>query len=209
MFLNIVNKVEEGVISLLLVLMTLLVVMEVVLRFGFNTGLLWAQELTLHMSAWFVLFGASYGIKVGAHIGVDAVVRLLPDKVHRIVSVLAIGLCLLYCGLFLYGSWEYLAKMYVIGIGLEDVKFPRFLLALMSEDAAWEVLRVDAEDPALPVWIAHGMLIVGFGFLVIRLLMLMWAVIVGKAVGFSFADEAKESMHLAEHEKEAEGGAKP
>lgn len=207
MFLNIVNKVEEGVISLLLVLMTLLVFMEVVLRFGFNTGLLWAQELTLHMSAWFVLFGASYGIKVGAHIGVDAVVRLLPDKVHRVVSVLAIGLCLVYCGMFLYGSWEYLSKMYKIGIGLEDVKFPGFILALMSEESAWEVLRVDAEDPALPVWLAHGMLIVGFLFLVIRLLMLMWAVIVGKAVGFSFADEAKESMHLAEQEKE-QGEAK-
>ena len=146
MFLNIVNKLEEGVISLLLVLMTLLVFMEVVLRFGFNTGLLWAQELTLHMSAWFVLFGASYGIKVGAHIGVDAVVRLLPDKVHRVVSVLAIGLCLVYCGMFLYGSWEYLSKMYKIGIGLEDVKFPGFILALMSEESAWEVLRVDAED---------------------------------------------------------------
>ncbi len=208
MFLNIVNKVEEGVISLLLVLMTLLVFADVVLRFGFNTGLLWSQELTLHMSAWFVLFGASYGIKVGAHIGVDAVVRLLPDKLHRAVSVLAIALCLVYCGMFLFGSWVYLAKMYTIGIGLEDVKFPRFLLALMSEETAWDVLRVDSEDPALPVWLAHGMLIVGFGFLAIRLLMLMWAVIVGRASGFSFADEAKESMHLAAAEKPA-GEAKP
>lgn len=187
--------------------MTLLVFLEVVLRFGFNTGLLWAQELTLHMSAWFVLFGASYGIKVGAHIGVDAAVRLLPDKAHRVVSVLAIALCLVYCALFLVGSWVYLAKMYSIGIGLEDVKFPGALLWLMSEETAWEALRVDAEDPALPVWIAHGMLIVGFVFLVIRLLMLMWAVIVGKAVGFSFSDEAKESMHLAEKDKEEEAKA--
>lgn len=206
MFFNIVNKVEEGVISLLLVAMTLLVFVDVVLRFGFNTGLLWSQELTLHMSAWFVLFGASYGVKVGAHIGVDAVVRLLPDKLHRAVSVLAIVLCLVYCGIFLFGSWEYLAKMYKIGIGLEDVKFPRFLLALMSDQTAWDVLRVDTEDPALPLWLAHGMLLVGFGMLVIRLLMLAWAVIVGRATGFSYADEAEESLQSSVHEN-GSGGA--
>ena len=207
MFVNIVNKVEEGIISLLLVLMTLLVFSEVVMRFGFGTGSLWIQELTLHMSAWFVLFGASYGIKVGAHIGVDAVVRLLPSTAHRVVSVLAILLCLGYCGLYLYGSWVYLEKMYVIGIGMEDLPVPSFIVHLFSEDFAWDVLRIDAEDPKFPLWFAHGILIVGLVMLAIRLVMLMWAVIVGKAEGFQFADEAKESMHLAEHKEDGEAKA--
>ena len=38
------------------------------------------------MSAWFVLLGVSYGLKVGAHIGVDAVVRLFPPVGRRITS---------------------------------------------------------------------------------------------------------------------------
>ena len=62
--LRLLNRTEEAVICLLLVLTTLLVFVDVVMRFGFNTGFMWTQELTLHMSAWFVLFGASYGIKV-------------------------------------------------------------------------------------------------------------------------------------------------
>jgi C4-dicarboxylate transporter DctQ subunit len=198
MFMNIVNKLEEGVISLLLVAMTLMVFSEVVMRFGFGTGSLWIQELTLHASAWFVLFGASYGIKVGAHIGVDAVVKLLPEKIHRIVSVIAISGCLVYCGLFLYGSWIYLAKMYQIGIGMEDVAFPHWFAGLFSDEFAWEVLRIDSEDPKIPLWLAHGMLLVGLVMLAVRLVDLMWAVIIGKAEGFKFADEAEESMHLAE-----------
>ncbi len=208
MFLNIVNKMEEGIISLLLVLMTLLVFAEVVMRFGFNTGSLWMQELTLHMSAWFVLFGASYGIKVGAHIGVDAVVRLLPSTVHRVVSVLAILLCLGYCGLYLFGSWEYLAKMYMIGIGMEDVPVPGFIVHLFSEEFAWDVLRIDSEDPKIPLWFAHGILVVGLVMLVARLCILMWAVIKGKAEGFKFADEAKESMHLSKQEEQKDGEIK-
>jgi C4-dicarboxylate transporter DctQ subunit len=37
----------------------------------FSTGFGWALELTTYLFAWLVLFGISYGIKVGAHIGID------------------------------------------------------------------------------------------------------------------------------------------
>ena len=49
MLMRMLNRAEEGVISLLLVAMTLLVFIEVVMRFGFDSGFLWAQELTLHI----------------------------------------------------------------------------------------------------------------------------------------------------------------
>ena len=172
MLVRILNRAEEAIISLLLVSMTLLVFVEVVLRFGFNTGLLWAQELTLHISAWFVLFGASYGVKVGAHIGVDAIVRLLPPAVRRMVGVAAVSLCLFYCGLFLYGSWIYLEKMHMIGIEMEDLPVPK--------------------------WMAMSILLLGFSLLVLRFLQLLWDILTGRADGFRHADEAKESMQLAE-----------
>ncbi len=78
MFLRVLNRVEEAVICILMVSTTLLVFLDVVMRFGFNAGFLWSQELTLHMSGWFVLLGASYGLKQGSHIGMDAFVKLFP-----------------------------------------------------------------------------------------------------------------------------------
>ena len=101
MLLRFLQKAEENIIAFLLVAMTLLVFADVVMRFGFGTGLLWSQELTLYLSAWFVMFGISYGLKVGAHIGVDAVVKLFPTHIQRVVSSIAVILCLVYCGLFL------------------------------------------------------------------------------------------------------------
>lgn len=187
MFIRILNKAEEAILSLLLVTMTLLVFVEVVLRFGFGNGFLWGQELTLHISAWFVLFGASYGLKVGAHIGVDAFVKLLPPLLHRIASSIAVVGSLVYCGLFLYGSWIYLKKMKMIGIELEDLP--------------------------IPAWIAHSILVIGISLMAYRLLQLLYAVITGKVDGFSHADEAKESMHMAEElaqtsEDEQEGDSR-
>lgn len=176
MIRNIISQFEEGVLSLILVSMTLLVFVEVVARFGFNTGIHWAQEVTLLLAAWFVLLGASYGVKVGAHIGVDVFVKLLPHKVARFVTLLAIGLCLVYCGLFFYGSWIYLAKMKSIGIEMDDLPIPK--------------------------WIPMSILVIGFGLLAIRFLQHGWKVITNQVEGFDFADEAKESMEIVNELKD-------
>ena len=197
MWLKFLHRAEENIIAFLLVAMTLLVFLDVVMRFGFGSGFLWSQELTLYLSAWFVMFGISYGLKVGAHIGVDAVVKLLPTGFQRIVSSIAVILCLVYCGLFLYGSWIYLSKMYRIGIGMEDLKVPLWFVHMWSEQTL-EAWKIDPEDPLVPLWLSQGILIVGFCLFSLRLLELLWAIIIGKATGFRHKDEAEESMHLAE-----------
>lgn len=180
---NLVTHIEEAILSLLLLAMTLLVFAEVVARFGFNAGIHWAQEVTLLLSAWFVLFGASYGVKVGAHIGVDVFVKKLPSGLHRAVTLVAVALCLFYCGLFLYGSWVYLAKMKMIGIELEDLPIPK--------------------------WTVMSILVIGFVLLIIRFLQLGWKVLRGEAEGFHFADEAEESMEIARDLKQSEEESRP
>ncbi|MBO6825997.1 MAG: TRAP transporter small permease [Sneathiella sp.] len=177
---SIFGKMEEGLISLLLVGMTGLVFMEVVMRFVFNSGVLWIQELTLLVSGWFVLLGASYGVRVGAHIGVDVIVKLFPPNVRRIITVLAILMCLSYCALLFWGSWEYLAKIKKIDLELEDMEFPK--------------------------WIAHSVLVIGFGLLFVRFGELLVRVIRGQEDGFHLADEAKEALEeLAVSDNEGGG----
>lgn len=196
MLLRFLLKAEENIIALLLVSMTLLVFTDVVMRFGFGTGLIWSQELTLYLSAWFVLFGISYGLKVGAHIGVDAVVKLLPSHIQRIASSIAVILCLVYCGLFFYGAWIYLQKMYQLGIGMEDLSVPLWFAHLWSEETL-EAWKIDPEDPLIPLWISQSILLIGLSLFSIRLLELLWSVVTGKSTGFRHTDEAEESMHLA------------
>lgn len=171
-----VERCEEGFISLLLVGMTLLVFAEVILRFVFSTGFIWMEEVTLTVAAWFVLFGMSYGLKVGAHIGVDAFVRLMPNKVQRVCTAVAILICLVYCSLFLYGGWIYLGKLHMIGLEMEDLPLPK-----------WGVMSI---------------LFIGFVLLSLRLLNLLWQVITGETYGFKHTDEAEESMQLARQVKE-------
>jgi len=194
---NFARHFEENVLSFLLVAMTLLVFMEVVLRFGFNTGIHWAQEVTLHTSAWFVLFGMSYGVKVGAHIGVDAVVRLLPQETKRLVSIIATLLCLAYCGLIIYGAWVYLGKIYTIGLAMEDTPTPSIFMALIPQEALWDVFKIDEEEPLLPMWIAHGPLLIGFLLLSYRFLGVLKKLITRETYEMGMVDEAKDALEEA------------
>jgi C4-dicarboxylate transporter DctQ subunit len=178
MFARVINHLEEGIISLLLVTMTLIVFVEIVLRYVFGVGLLWAEEVTLHLSGWLVLFGASYGVKVGSHINVDTIVRLMPAKWQRIVTLIAVACALVYCALILEGSWVYLGKLVKYGVKMQDVPIPKY--------------------------VAHSILLIGFVLLAYRLLELGWQVFKGEADGFKTSDEAKEALKLLEEEKRAE-----
>ena len=168
MFSRIWNGLEETIIGVLLVSMTLLVFVEVFMRFVLNSGFLWMEELTLHMSAWMVLFGAAYGVRVGAHIGVDAFINHLSDNIRRLLGGIAVILSIVYCALIGYGAWFYLAKIKKYNIELEDIPLNK--------------------------WVAHSILFIGMVLLAIRLFEVLIQIIRGNSLGFETVDEAKKAL---------------
>ena len=105
----IVHSIEESIIAVLLGLMTIVTFINVVMRYGFNSQLIWGLELTLILFAWLVLFGISYGFKVVSHLGVDAMLNLTGKSTRRGLGVLATLACILYGVLLLKGAWDYWA----------------------------------------------------------------------------------------------------
>ena len=105
-----VHEIEETVIAILLGLMTLIPFVNVVLRYGFNTGIIWGLESVTFLFAWLVLFGVSYGFKVRAHLGVDALINVVSQKTRKSFSIITAFVCLLYAFLLLKGSWDYWAN---------------------------------------------------------------------------------------------------
>ena len=109
-FGRLVNEIEETAIAILLGLMTLITFANVVLRYGFNTGLIWGLEATTFLFAWLVLFGTSYAVKVTAHLGVDALINLFSPSLRRWVTILSAAICVAYAALLMKGAWDYWAN---------------------------------------------------------------------------------------------------
>ena len=168
--MKILDRLEEWIISLMLLAMTGLTFYQVVLRYVFNGGMSWALELTGVFFAVMIFIGVPYGVRVSSHIGVDALVKLLPTGKRKAVAILAVLLSLIYVGFIFTGSMQYVLKMKDVGIELEDMPIER-----------WQVLAV------MPL----GMALTGF-----RFLQIFYDLITGRADSLRLADEAAEAMGL-------------
>lgn len=104
-----IHEFEETFIALLLGLMTLVTFANVVLRYAFNSQLIWGLELVLILFTWLVLFGISYGFKVTMHLGVDAILAIVNPRVRFVMSLIAALITLAYMLLLLKGAWDYWA----------------------------------------------------------------------------------------------------
>lgn len=100
---------EETAIALLLGLMTMITFVNVVLRYLFNLSLIWGLEVTLILFAWLVLLGVSYGVKITAHLGVDALTNIMSPGLRKTVALVAGAICIMYSFLLLKGAWDYWA----------------------------------------------------------------------------------------------------
>jgi TRAP-type C4-dicarboxylate transport system permease small subunit len=88
-------KCIEAVIALFLALMVVLVFGNVVLRYGFNSGITVSEELSRWLFIWVTFLGAVVALKEHGHLGVDMVVAKLPPAGKKIC--LALGhLVMLY-----------------------------------------------------------------------------------------------------------------
>ena len=87
-------------------LMVVLVFGNVVLRYGFNTGITVSEELSRWLFVWMTFLGAIVALKEHGHLGSDMLVGRLGPKGKRVCLVLG-QLLMLYCSwLLLKGSWQ-------------------------------------------------------------------------------------------------------
>lgn len=162
---------EEGTITFLMAAMTLLTFMQVIARYVFNYSFVWVLEATGVMFAWLIFVGMSYGVRVGAHIGVDAAVKLLGATAARVVGAIAALLCIAYALIVAYGSYQYIYKIYTVGILMQDIP--------------------------IQTWIPRVILPVGFLLLAFRFLQIFWQLVTGRNAQL-LGDEAVDALKLQE-----------
>jgi C4-dicarboxylate transporter, DctQ subunit len=207
-----INTFEETAIALILGAMTLLTFANVVLRYVFNSSIIWGLELTLALFAWLVLFGMSYAVKVTAHLGVDAVLGMVPSRTRRIMALVAATLCLIYAFLLLKGAWDYWAPF----AGYQQTGgrwFPEGFIK--TRDQGWyETETIPMPDwlrfiepsfnagehySKLPRFIPYFMLPFGCALLLFRFLQATWELVQGKREALIVSHEAEDAIKDVKH----------
>ncbi|WP_298836246.1 TRAP transporter small permease [uncultured Roseobacter sp.] len=209
---RIVNEIEETAIALILGLMTILTFINVVLRYGFNTGIIWGLEAVTFLFAWLVLFGVSYCVKVTAHLGVDAVINLFEPPVRRVLALVAAAVCLVYAGLVFKGAWDYWAPF----AGFDATSGRWFPTGFEnSRDQAWyevvdmpmpewlrwiePIFNMGEEYEKIPRFIPYAMLPFGMALLLFRFIQATVRVWNGTQTSLIVSHEAEDEVEAVKH----------
>ncbi|MNF39537.1 Tripartite ATP-independent periplasmic transporter, DctQ component [compost metagenome] len=196
---------EEGFIAFLLAAMTLVTFVYVILNnlytlfydladmwegaseplfaigdsiMGAAQAMTWSTALTKALFAWLIFFGLSYGVRTAGHIGVDALVKLTPRPVQRVLGIIACLCCLAYAGLLAVASFEWMQTLFVAGIGAEDLG-----------------------HYGVQQWHIGLIVPLGFTLVFIRYAEIFVRILQNRQTGLGLADEAAEALKLTEHDE--------
>ncbi len=90
---------------------------NVLLRYVFNTGTVWSQELEWHLMAPICLFGMSYALRHGEHVRVDVMFARFSPKTKDFVEFLSSLILMAISLIIIWLSIPYVMQSWSIGEG--------------------------------------------------------------------------------------------
>jgi len=143
-------KVFDTLIVVGMAVISILVFSNVVLRYGFSSGISAAVELSRVILVWVIFLGAVAGLAKGAHLSVDILIARLPQKARFVCFLVAQGLMLWCCWLLAQGSWALtriewgnVTPLTGLPVGLTYAAglFAAVMMALVILNELWGALR--------------------------------------------------------------------
>ena len=99
-------KLLEFLVVACMVAMVIMVFGNVVLRYGFNSGITVSDEMSRYCFIWLTYIGAMIAMRERGHLGVDTLVKHLPRAGKKICLFVSESLMLFTNVLFFIGTWK-------------------------------------------------------------------------------------------------------
>jgi TRAP-type C4-dicarboxylate transport system permease small subunit len=102
---NVINKTLEVILVTIVILQAVLLMVSVLLRYLFNSPIIWGDEIVRYSLIWMTFVGAAMATKEKQHIQVDVIDTVLPKLGQKItnwfVDVVVVGFMvfLIYYGI--------------------------------------------------------------------------------------------------------------
>jgi TRAP-type C4-dicarboxylate transport system permease small subunit len=113
------QRLADTVMAAMLAVMALAVFVNVVLRYGFGSGIAASEELSRLLFVWMVFVGATAAYPLGEHMAFTSLLQPLQSKpmLMKAVTRLIHALVVLACVLVGWGAWQQV----VVGLGSKSV----------------------------------------------------------------------------------------
>lgn len=150
---------EYAFLGLTLIVCSIVLFAEVVLRYLFKSPLFWAEELVRYSIVWMVFIGGSVIVKRGGHVAVDVLPVFLPQKAKRVLQKLVSVTGVIFCLFLFYYSGIHTLRVKAAGQIATATEAPMWIMYLAVPVGAlmmgirWSlqfISRLPVEEEDLP-----------------------------------------------------------
>lgn len=99
------TKILEWFAAIVLFVLTMMVFLNVVLRYFFNSGITATEELGRFWFVWLVFAGAILAAGTDSHVKVDFIVAKLPAAARKVIAIFGDALMVYICYLITVGGY--------------------------------------------------------------------------------------------------------
>lgn len=150
---RVLNKIEEFTMVICITAAFGCGLMQVILRYVFNTGFPWTEGVLIVLTVWAGMMAGSRAVREGYHVRVEVVADSLPLPFKRWVAVAAELVCIVFTGVLCYAGYLY-------------TKF------------VWSLDAVSAEA-MIPEWLIYGVVPISMACFALRHIQRLWYAITG------------------------------
>ena len=148
------QRLTHVLMAACLAVMAVAVFINVVLRYGFGSGIAASEELSRLLFVWMVFIGATAAYPAGEHMAFTSLVGMLKDRPAAMAAMTALirVLVILGCILLAWGAWQQVvvgmdSKSVVLGYPSALLPLPAMLAAIaIAVMALVELVRRDPLD---------------------------------------------------------------
>lgn len=114
---NFIESVQFWFCLLIILGLTLLIFLQVILRYVLNTPIIWSHEISSGLLIWLTFMGAAVLTKRKQHLRVDIVINYLPEKFKIVIEYIFQMLILVFAVFLIIFSYQLFFQQMNQGMG--------------------------------------------------------------------------------------------
>lgn len=114
-FENYIVNAEKALVAGCIALMITLSFLQLTLRILFHSGIVWLDPALRHMVLWTGLTGAALAARYSHHFAVDALVKFMPERLHRPLNIFIHLFTVVLAGAMFVAAWKFIRDEFASG----------------------------------------------------------------------------------------------
>lgn len=101
-----VKRIEEAFVGICLISVTIILFVNIVLRYGFSANTNWAEELIRYVMIWITFIGSAICFRRSLHVGIDFFIDYLSKKWGSLIALFVNAASIIFMIFILYYGVE-------------------------------------------------------------------------------------------------------